>query len=201
MSDWAAETERLLFDGEDVEERMDVGPDHLVVTSHRVLAFMPSGDGPNFSAAHRPNVEDVTMQAGGNPAHLQRAIKAGVLGVFLLVGGATVSLDGMLDASIDTSAASQTGVGQVVGMFSVLAMLMNLVDDALLVGGVLSLAVAATALTLYLRSRNTTVVVEVTGGDDIYMTGDDVTEGSVTRLRRALGLSGQHAITFTDEDA
>lgn len=188
MTDWADEVDRLLHDGEDVEESLDVGPDRLVVTTQRLLAFMPSGDGPRFEAIHRPNVTGVELQSGGSPQHLERAIKAGILGFFLIAGGATVSLDGMLTGSIDPAAASQTGVGDIIGFLGVLATILALVDDILLVAGLLSIGVAALATTLYLRSRDTDVVVRVAGGDDVHLTGDDVTDASLVRLRQALGM-------------
>lgn len=191
MTDWAAEVDRLLFDGESVEESIDVGDDRLVVTTHRVLAFMPTGDGPRFEPIHRPNVVSVDMQSGGANEHLERGAKAGIFGFFLLAGSATVSLDGLLAGSaVDTSAASQTGVGDIVGFLGVLQTILNLVDDALLVGGLLALGVAAFAFTLYARSRKTDVIVRVAGGDDVRLSGDDVTETSLVQLRRALGLRG-----------
>lgn len=190
MTDWADEVDRLLFDGESVADAMDVGDDHLVVTTHRVLAFMPSGDGPNFEAIHRPNVTGVERQAGGNQAHLERAAKSGILGFFLLAGGATISLDGMLSgATVDSTAASQTGIADLLGFMGVLQAIMALVDDAMLVGGLLALALAALATTLYLRSRDTTVVVHVSGGDDLHLTGADVTDATLTRVERALGFA------------
>ena len=190
MTDWAAEVDRLLHDGEDVEELLDVGPDRLVVTTHRLLAFMPSGDGSRFEAIHRPNVTGVELQSGGSPQHLERALKAGILGFFLIAGGATVSLDGMLTGSVDAAAASQTGVGDIIGFLGVLATILALVDDILLVTGLISFGVAAVATSIYLRSRDTDVVVRVAGGDDVHLTGEDVTESSLVQLRRALGLGG-----------
>ena len=190
MTDWAAEVDRLLHDGEDVEESLDVGPDRLVVTTHRLLAFMPSGDSPRFEAIHRPNVTSVDLQSGGSPHHLERAIKAGILGFFLLAGGATVSLDGMLTGSVDAATATQTGVGDVIGFLGVLATILALVDDILLVTGLASIGLAALATTLYLRSRDTDVVVRVAGGSDVHLAGEDVTEASLMRLRRALGFDG-----------
>ena len=190
MTDWAAEVDRLLHDGETVEEALDVGQDRLVVTTHRLLAFMPSGDGPRFEAIHRPNVTGVEMQSGGAAHHLERAIKAGILGFFLLAGGATVSLDGMLTGSVDSAAASQTGVGDIIGFLGVLATVLALVDDVLLVAGLVSIAIAAVASTLYVRSRDTNVVVRVAGGDDVHLTGEDATEASLVRLRHAVGLRG-----------
>lgn len=187
MTDWAAKVDQLLHDGENVEESLDVGPDRLVVTTQRLLAFMPSGDGPRFEAIHRPNVTGVELQSGGSPQHLERALKAGILGFLLIAGGATVSLDGMLAGSVDSAAASQTGVGDIIGFLGVLATILALVDDILLVAGLLSIAVAALATTLYLRSRDTNVIVTVAGGDNVRLTGDDVTEASLEQLRRALG--------------
>jgi len=190
MTDWANDVDRLLFDGEAIEESMDVGSDRLVVTTHRLLAFMPTGDGPRFEAIHRPNVVRVDLQAGGENDHLTRGVKAGILGFFLLAGGATVSLDGVLGGSVDTTGASQVGVGEIVGLLGVLQTILNLVDDALLVAGLVAFGVAAVAITLYARSRHTDVVVRVAGGDDVHLTGDDVTETSLVQLRRALGLRG-----------
>lgn len=186
-----AQVDRLLYDGETVEEFVDVGRDRLVVTSHRVLAFTPTGDGTRFDAIHRPNVTAVERQSGGATRHLERAAKATILGVFLIVGGATVNLDGLLAPdTVDPAAASQTGVGDVLGLLGVLNTVLALVDDALLVGGIASIGVAALALTLYRHSRRTDVVVRVAGSDDVHLTGDDATDASLTRLRRALGLRG-----------
>lgn len=183
------EVDRLLYDGEEVEELVDVGRDRLVVTSHRVLAFTPTGDGSRFDSIHRPNVTGVERRSGGATRHLERAAKAGVLGVFLLIGGVTVDLGGLIaGGGVDPATASQVGVGEVLGLLGVLQAVLALVDDALLVGGVASIGVAALALTLYRRSRHTDVVVRVAGGDDVHLSADDATDASLTRLRRALGL-------------
>lgn len=190
MTDWAANVDQLLFDGETVLESLDVGEDRLYVTSHRLLAFMPTGDDPNFAAIHRPNVTGVEQQAGGATEQFERAVKAGLLGFFLIAGGATVSLDGVLDASVDSAAAGQAGIGQFLGMLDVLTMVLALVDEVMLVAGLFSLALTAVATTLYVRSRRTDVVVKVAGGDDILLTGEDVTKADLIRLRRALGMRG-----------
>jgi hypothetical protein len=188
MSEHGADVDRLLFDGETVEEDVPVGGDRLVVTSHRVLAFLPTRDGSNFEAVHRPNVTGVRRESGGSSDQLERGLKAAVLGFVLLVGGSIVSFDGLLDgASVDAAAASQTGIGDVLGLLDVLNTVLAFVDDALVFGAILSLAVAAVAFTLYWRSRRTDVVIRVAGGEDVRL-GDDPAEAALTRVRRALEL-------------
>lgn len=72
MSGWRKRVDDLLHSGESVEETVDFETGSVVVTSQRVLAFDPDGDGPELQKADRPNVEGVTTGAQSDASMLGR---------------------------------------------------------------------------------------------------------------------------------
>lgn len=187
----ALDLEALCYAGEEVLATVPVGGggNRLVATTHRVLALTPEDDGADLVAVERPNVRAVTVETTGNAATVPYAVRALVVGVVLVLGGATVSLDGMLaDVSIGDSGASAVGFGWLLELFDLLQFLFAVLDDAMLVlGAVLSLA-GVGLMAAYWASRERAVVVSVAGGDDIVVPAAGATAGDLRPLRDALGL-------------
>lgn len=183
MDDWRDRPEDLLYDGESVVESVDAdaGRSRVVVTTHRVLAFTPDHD-PRFHEVARPNVTGVAVEAVGAAGQLRRAARLGAWGVGLVVAGVLVPLDSALAGVSDLGGASAGGALSFLGaLLAALALL----DDALRAIGALLLLVAAALLALYVWSRQPTVVVAVSGHDDLEVLGDETTAAT---LRDALEL-------------
>ncbi len=188
--DWSAEVERLLYEGETVEDEIDVGDGaSVVVTSHRVLAFKPRLDGANFEQVDRPNVDGVSLSAMSRPNLASRGLELGLVGVVLLVGGTFVNLDSLVSgADISSGAAGQIGVGGIVGMLQGVLDLLALLDEVMLVGGALFLLAALAFAGGYLYTRHPTLVVEVAGGQDIHLPRPTAGGEFRERLEGALGI-------------
>jgi hypothetical protein len=182
------DVQRVLRDDESVEVTLPAGNGRIVVTTHRVLAATPERDGPNLSYADRPNVEAVERENEGGTAHLARGVKACVVGLLLLGVGATVDLGGLITGtSVDSGTASQVGVGQVVAMLDALRAGLALLDVAMVAGGVLAVGFGLVSTSLFLRARQTALVVRVAGHDDLRVDAA-VTDTDVAALRRRLEL-------------
>jgi hypothetical protein len=110
---WVDRADDLLFDGEAVEAEVAVGDGGVVVTTHRVLAFTPDREGPNYRTVDRPNVEGVDLTTKGTWAFLERGLKALVAGIVLIGAGQLISLDDLIGGvSLDSAgAAGQLGMG------------------------------------------------------------------------------------------
>lgn len=180
------DVQRHLRPDEDVETTVDAGTGRLVVTTHRVFAATPERDGPNLAAARRPNVEAVEREADSDGAHLERGIKATLVGLLLLGIAAAVDLGGLLGgARVDTGTAGQVGVGQVVAILDALQTGLVLLDTAMLVGGAVAVVVGLASLGLFLRTRQYDLVVRVAGDDDLRLDAD-VSDADLAALQRRL---------------
>ena len=62
---WVERAEGLLYEGESVRETVPVGAGGIVVTTHRLLAFTPDREGPNFRQVDRPNVDGAEVRTVG----------------------------------------------------------------------------------------------------------------------------------------
>lgn len=163
--------EELLYDGESVRESIDLDPARVVVTSHRVLAFTPDRDGPNFRQVDRPNVEGVSPGADGDRTHLVRGIRWMAIGAILLVTGAAVDLDaliGRVDMG-DAGGAQRIGAGGVLGLVRTTLDLLGRLDEGLMLAGAVAALAGLAAVGLYLRTRDATLVVAVAGDDDLHL--------------------------------
>ncbi|WP_276273209.1 hypothetical protein [Haloarcula litorea] len=169
--DWVNRAGDLLYDGEGVQEQVRVGDGGVVVTSHRVLAFTPDREGPNYRAVERPNVEGVGLTTDGETDHLERGVKALVAGLALVAAGYTVDLDGLVSgvSLSDTAATGAAGLGRMLGTLQTLLGLLARLDDLLLLFGALALLFAVVVLGVYLWSRERVLVVEVAGDDDVHL--------------------------------
>jgi hypothetical protein len=192
---WADHVTELLYDGESVVESIDAGDARVVVTSHRVLAFTPGGDGPAFRQVDRPNVVNVTAGARSEGGLLSRAARWGIIGLLLLGIGLVVDMDAFLgEVAIDGRAGSQIGVSGILGLVQSLLDLLRRLDEFLVIAGLLVLALAAVALGAYGLTREATVVIGVAGDDpDIHLPREAVDETTVARLEAAIAPAGPQA--------
>lgn len=169
MADWSERVEKLLYEGEDIEAQVAIGDAHVVVTTHRVLAFTPHLEGQNFRQVERPNVTDVAVRTDGEARFLLLGARAGLMGLVLLGIGFVVdfgALLGGLDFSA-TAGGTRIGIGGVLGMVkSMVSILANLDEYMRLVGALLVL-VALLPAGVYLHSRQRRVVLSVAGEADL----------------------------------
>ncbi|ELZ06940.1 hypothetical protein [Natrialba aegyptia] len=184
---WTHHVDTLRYDGETEQRRLELETATIVVTSHRVLAFDRSSRSHSHSPgthpyrhADRPNVQHVTVSQSGSTKHLLRSLLAGALGLTLLTIAAVVSFGELVpELELDgTAAGDGTGAGTDAGdaagttaavdsTFETLGVLFQVLDTGILIGGILSLALAVVFAGLYIRSRSRQLVLEVAGGDDI----------------------------------
>ncbi|WP_336001152.1 hypothetical protein [Halorientalis halophila] len=186
MARWGERASERLRDGERVETTVPVGDSGVVVTSQRVFAFTPEGEGPNFRAVERPNVENVSAGTTSTPDWLGYVGKAGLAGLVGVALGLTVDFEEFVDlGTIDAQGAGRLGMGGMLGLLQRLSAMLGMVDQVLLVGGLLSLALALGALGMYVESRTKTLQVAVAGDADLHVPATD-RKDAVAQLRRAL---------------
>lgn len=192
---WADHVTELLYDGESVRESIEAGEARVVVTSHRVLAFTPDGDGPAFRQVDRPNVVGVTTGARSEGGLLARAARWGIIGVVLLGVGLVVDMDAMLgDVSIGGGAGSQIGVGGVLELVQAVLGLLRRLDEFLALAGLLVLGLAAVALGAYGLTREPTIVISLAGDEpDIHLPREAAEDTTVARLEAAIAPSESQA--------
>lgn len=184
--DWVERAGDLLYDGESIREHVRVGDGGVVVTSHRLLAFTPDRDGPNFRQVDRPNVEGVDRTTVGDAEFLEQGLKALVAGVVLVAAGQMVSLDSLVSGvSLDSSgAAGAMGLGGMLGALQGMLRLLAQLDDIMTLFGGLALALSAVVLAVYHWSRERVLVVSVAGDEDIELAAPD--DATLERVRAAL---------------
>lgn len=185
--DWVERAGDLLYDGEAVETQVRVGDGGVVVTSHRVLAFTPDREGPNYRAVDRPNVEGVDVTTSGEWSFLEQGVKALVAGIVLVAAGQVISFDSMVaGVSVDGGqAASAVGIGRLLGLLQTMLTLLAQLDDLMQLFGGLALALAAVVLGVYAWSRERVLVVDVAGDDDIVLSAPD-DESVLDQIRTAV---------------
>lgn len=159
--------ETLLYRGESVLGTIDVDDAQLVATSHRVVALNPAGEA-RVRSCDRLNVEDVRPDTIADNRFAAPTLKALVAGGALTAAGLLVSLDGLLSP---VATASAPGLEGVFALFALLQQVLALLDDLLLVTGLLTLAVGLGGLTWYLNTRTPVVRVNVVGSGDLVVVG------------------------------
>jgi hypothetical protein len=189
MNGWRQRVQQLLYDGEDVRETVEVDGSTVVVTSHRLLASTPEGDGANFRQVDRPNVEDISTGARSEGRLLQRAIRYGLVGVVLVVAAQFVNLDGLVGGVDLTPSTSELGIGSVLGPLQGLLNLLAQLDQLLQLFGGLALLLSAILLGVYWYTREATLVIAVAGDDDIHVPRPADASDQIERLERALSPS------------
>ncbi|MHB9287740.1 hypothetical protein ACKVMT_11970 [Halobacteriales archaeon Cl-PHB] len=185
-SRWGDRLDDLLFEGETVEETVAVDDSRVVVTSHRVLTFTPELEGANFQAVDRPNVVGVKHGAAADLAHLVRGVKWTVIGVILVGAGLLVDLDGIVgNVDLQTSATEGMGVGGILGLVQQMLALIRQVDELLQAAGALAMLAGVAVLAYHVVTRDPTLVLEVSGDDDLHVPRPD-DDTVVDRLERVI---------------
>jgi hypothetical protein len=186
MSRWSDRARKRLRHGETIEESVAVGDNGVVVTNQRVLSFTPAGDRANFRAVERPNVESISQRTIGDAEWLEYVGKAGLVGLVCVPLGLLVDFGSLLSiGDVSTDGAGQIGVGGMVGMLKSMSSLLGMLDDALLVAGLLGLTFALGALGMYVQSRTPTLLIEVAGdAEDVHVVSSEDRDDAVSRLRR-----------------
>jgi len=170
MSGWRDRVEDLLYSGESVVEAVDFDSASVVVTSHRVLAFSPDGDGPAFQQVDRPNVEGVSTGAESEMDLLERGIRTLVIGFVLVGAGLVVDFESIVgDVSLGGQSSQQLGLGGIMGTLQKLLNLISQLDRLMRVFGALALFLSVVFFAVYWVTRDRTLVIEVAGGDDIHV--------------------------------
>jgi len=187
---WAGSVEDLLYDGESVRERVELGErTRVVVTTHRLLAFTPESDAENYRAVELPNVADVHAGHEGEANLLRQGARLGVYGVVLLAVGVFVDFGSFVPTDAFAGAgAGRLGMG---GLLSVLQRFLSLiarVDEFARMIGALLVLFAVFVFAVYLLTRDRVLEVNVAGDDDpIRVPADDETvDGAVADLEVTL---------------
>ncbi len=182
---WSDQLEQLLFAGESVVESARLhgsSNGRLLVTTHRVILFAPTADGPPLQTVSRPNVLGIDRTTHGGEFARRLALRAGLFGALLLVVG--VFFDPAAYFSLPTLSGG-AGVGAVMSTIEGLLALLLLIDEAalslglgLLVGGVV-----AGGYSLVARKRQ--LVIAVAGDQDLTAPGR-LSDGARTALLAAI---------------
>jgi len=201
---WAGSVEDLLYEGETIRREVAVGEDRVVVTSHRLLAFTPTGEGENYRQVDLPNVADVSAGHDGERTLLVQAGRAFLYGAVLLAVGVFVDFGAFVptDVFANASAAGRIGLGGVVGLVQRFLNLVASLDEIARLVGALVVLFAVFVLAVYLLTRDRAVVVHVAGDtEDVVVPVDDgeTVDAAVTDLERALfGPAVETAADSTD---
>lgn len=163
MSAWSERVEELLYDGESIESEYAVDAATVYVTSHRVLAFTPEGDGENFHQVDRPNVNGVSLRSGGETKFRGMGIRAAIYGLLLVVSGLLLPIDSVIGDVGMPSASGQLGIGGILGLMQSMLDLLRSLDDLLQIFGALLLLFALVPLGVYLWSRERCLTIETAG--------------------------------------
>lgn len=177
---------RLLYGGEVLVSEAPVGDAQIAVTSHRVLALSPNGDVPRFQALDRPNVAGVGVRTGGETEDLLGAVRFGVYAAILLGAGALLDFEGIIGP---VEAPSGVGIGGVMSLLDTITRLLAMLDEGLLVGGLLLLMVSLFYVSQYLSGRQRYLEVSSHGDEPVRIPiGKHIPTGAaIDRLETALG--------------
>lgn len=168
----------ILEGNEEVEDRVDLGRDELVVTSRRVLALRSSDDGASYRAVERSSVTDVTAEADGDRALLKKAGLIAGFGAVPLALDATLDFDELLSISrSDVPASAQQLVDWILLTFTA-------IDLSLTILWSLSAIAALAYLAAYYRGRGSVLRLGVVGAADVEIPADE--EPPVERIDAAI---------------
>ncbi len=165
-SDDGIETLRDQLYGDEVMVDTAAIDDVLIgISTHPVLTLAPEATGgPVLQSVTLPNVVGFGMAAGGKQAFGTRAVRTGIYSVILLGADLFVDLEGLIDP---ISPPSGAGIGGVLSLVDLLINAIGLVDDGLLVLGLLALVATLYFAGRYLGSRDRYFEVTVAGGDHL----------------------------------
>jgi len=208
MSRWAGQLDELLYEGEEVRERLTAGDGHVVVTSHRILAFTPTLRGANFRQVDRPNVVGVEPGSHAPWGLLRYGLAVGVGGVVLVLAGALFDPASVIgQPALDAAATAGAGLDGVFELVELLFAIVLLLDVLLWGLGLVALATAGVLLGVYWYLRTPTLVIKVAGNDDIHVPRPPDAAEAAVRLEAATFPepesqpdSGTQAATVAGED-
>ena len=192
IDEWRERVDELCYDGEHVERRVDLECATVVVTTQRVLAFVPTTAGPAFRHVDRPNVGTVSLETSQRLAALCAGIVAAFAGVATLETATSVdfasfapsvSLDGLAPLP-----GSDLVVGLVEAILTAIETVLVALEWSILLVGVAAFVVALGLIAYYARSRARLLVVRVSGDDDleIPVTGSDLESDPAVTLEAAI---------------
>ncbi|MFA9416330.1 hypothetical protein [Natrinema sp. HArc-T2] len=206
IDEWREHVDELCYDGEHVEHRVDLERATVVVTTQRVLAFVPHTAGPAFRHVDRPNVGTVTVETSQRLAVLCAGVIAAFAGVATLEMATSVGVSSVVPTADLEGIAPLPGSGLLVGFVeAVLAaietVLLLLQWSALLVGAA-ALVVAVGLIAYYVRSRTRLLVVRVSGDDDlaIPVRGPDLEDELAADLEAAIRPASKSEPILESED-
>lgn len=185
MTDRRADIDRLLYAGEEMLIRVGRRPTEVVVTSHRLLAFTPEGEGANYHAIDRPNVDGIDVEASGRTGLLTGGSKSLLVGVVALVTGLLVDFDG-LATSIPATGTDSVGTGGILAMLDGLRTAIALADSALFAFGGLLAVAGAIAIAVFWLTRDRHVVVSVAGDGDVRLDAAAFSQSDRSKIESAL---------------
>jgi hypothetical protein len=186
MAGWQASVDRYLYGGEEVQLRVGTDDAGVVVTTHRVHAFTPADEGSNYRVVERPNVTDVSRRTTGEMRWLVAGVKALFVGLFLFGGGFLVDFDGLLAGVAPDWGSQIPGMGVVLQLFSVMRAVFGVLDEVLLLSGLVALLAGVGGVGAYAATRTEAVYVEVAGGDDLTLPTEALSTVDVSKLSGAL---------------
>lgn len=182
--DPADELEALCYGGEAQLEAVAIDAGAVGVTTHRLLVLRPDGPGARFRAIDRPNVTGLSARTSGPTSHRDRAGIAGVVAVALMAAGAVIDLGGIIEP---VEAPAGTGIGGLLGVVDVLIAVLDLVDEALLLLGLMAALAALGSLAWYLHGRDRVLEIGVAGADAVRVPLARGEADVADRLEAALG--------------
>lgn len=186
MGRWSEHAGPRLRDGEEIVAEIPFGENGVVVTNQRLLVFVPESDGANYRAIERPNVEDIRLDSDGNTDLIRFVAQGGLAGITGVLIGYTMDFGSLVSVeSISSGGTSgQSGIGGLLKILNSISRLLELLDDALLVGGMLAFAVGLGAFGLYLESRLYGLWITVAGEDDeVHVPAPDDAEAEFEQLQ------------------
>lgn len=192
IDEWRERVDELCYDGEHVERRVDLERATVVVTTQRVLAFVPHTAGPAFRHVDRPNVGTITLEMSQRLAALCAGIVAAFAGVATLEMATSVAVSSVVPSvgleGIAPLPGSDLLVGFVETVLAAIEAVLVLLQWSVLLVGVAALVVAVGLVAYYVRSRTRRLVMRVSGDDDIVIpvTGTDLEDELVADLEAAI---------------
>lgn len=187
-SRWRDQLGDLLYEGEQIRDAVSIEDARVLVTSHRVLAYTPDTDGPNFRDVERPNVVGVRLGAESNRSLLLRGIQWSVLGLILLGAGLLIDFESIVGDVDLGDGADAIGAGGVLGLVQQLLSLLRQFDEILQLFAGLVLLASAVAFGAYVLTREPRLHIRVAGDDvdDISLPRPADDGETVERLERAI---------------
>jgi hypothetical protein len=170
---WSGSVDELLYSGERVVHRTEIGDNEVVVTSHRILAFTPDSDGENFHQVDRPNVSNVRRGATGETNLLSQGTKVGGIAIVLLLAGQFISLDSYVAGmDFDSGAAGRMGLGGIMSMMNSMMNFIANLDEYMTMLGALLVLLAVFIFAVYVLTRDRVLVIGVSGdGENVQVPG------------------------------